>query len=68
MFPFVGAYGASKHAVEALNDGLRRELRMYGIEVIAIEPGSIRTPIWEKPPERTRAITTRIMRRPGRPA
>lgn len=48
VFPFVGAYGASKHAVEALNDGLRRELRMYGIEVIAIEPGSIRTPIWEK--------------------
>ena len=48
VFPFVGAYGASKHAVEALNDGLRRELRMYGIEVIAIEPVSIRTPIWEK--------------------
>lgn len=48
VFPFVGAYGASKHAAEAINDGLRRELRMYGIEVIAIEPGSIRTPIWEK--------------------
>ena len=48
VFPFVGAYGASKHAVEALTDGLRRELTIYGIPVIAIEPGNIRTPIWEK--------------------
>jgi NAD(P)-dependent dehydrogenase (short-subunit alcohol dehydrogenase family) len=48
VFPFVGAYGASKHAVEALTDGLRRELRLYNIHVIAIEPGNIRTPIWEK--------------------
>ncbi|MGD0673230.1 MAG: SDR family oxidoreductase [Candidatus Binatus sp.] len=48
VFPFVGAYGASKHAVEALTDGLRRELGLYNIHVIAIEPGNIRTPIWEK--------------------
>lgn len=48
VFPFVGAYGASKHAVEALTDGLRRELSIYGIPVIGIEPGNIRTPIWEK--------------------
>ena len=43
VFPFVGAYGASKHAVEALTDGLRRELGLYNIHVIAIEPGNIRT-------------------------
>ena len=48
VFPFVGAYGATKHAVEALSDGLRRELAIYGIAVVAIEPGNIRTPIWEK--------------------
>lgn len=48
VFPFVGAYGGSKHAVEALTDGLRRELDMFGIKVIGIEPGNIRTPIWEK--------------------
>jgi len=48
VFPFVGAYGASKHAVEALTDGLRRELSIYRISVVAIEPGNIRTPIWEK--------------------
>ena len=48
VFPFIGAYGASKHAVEALTDGLRRELSIYKIGVVAIEPGNIRTPIWEK--------------------
>jgi NAD(P)-dependent dehydrogenase (short-subunit alcohol dehydrogenase family) len=48
VFPFVGAYGATKHAVEALTDGLRRELSIFGIAVVAVEPGNIRTPIWEK--------------------
>ena len=48
VFPFVGVYGATKHAVEALTDGLRRELAISGIQVVAIEPGNIRTPIWEK--------------------
>ena len=47
-FPMLGAYSASKYALESLNDGLRRELFRYDIPVIAIEPGSIRTPIWEK--------------------
>lgn len=48
VFPFVGTYGATKHAVEALTDGLRRELGIFGIQVVGIEPGNIRTPIWEK--------------------
>jgi len=46
--PFAVAYSASKHAVEAITDGLRRELCIYGIDVIAIEPGTIRTEIWDK--------------------
>ncbi len=50
-FPMVATYAVSKHALEALTDGLRRELSMYGIEVSAIEPGTIKTPIWEKRPE-----------------
>ncbi|MBV8406357.1 MAG: SDR family NAD(P)-dependent oxidoreductase [Alphaproteobacteria bacterium] len=47
-FPFVGAYAASKHALEALSDSLRRELLIYGVDVIVIEPGAIDTPIWDK--------------------
>jgi len=47
-FPLVGAYACSKHALEALTDTLRRELGIYGIAVVAIEPGAIQTPIWDK--------------------
>ena len=36
-FPFVGAYAASKHAVEGLSDSLRRELLIYGVDVIVID-------------------------------
>lgn len=46
--PFVGAYSASKFALEAVADALRMELRPWGIEVSIVEPGSIATPIWEK--------------------
>jgi NAD(P)-dependent dehydrogenase (short-subunit alcohol dehydrogenase family) len=46
--PLTGAYAASKHALEALTDALRVELGIYGIEVVAIEPGPIRTPLWGK--------------------
>ncbi len=52
--PFVGPYAASKHAVEALSDSLRRELLPYGIDVIVIEPGPIDTAIWEKLPDLAR--------------
>ncbi len=47
-FPFIGAYSATKHALEAITDSLRQELNIYGIEVISIEPGNIDTPIWDK--------------------
>jgi NAD(P)-dependent dehydrogenase (short-subunit alcohol dehydrogenase family) len=46
--PFLGAYTATKHAVESITDSLRRELVIYGIDAIAIGPGSVRTPIWDK--------------------
>jgi NAD(P)-dependent dehydrogenase (short-subunit alcohol dehydrogenase family) len=46
--PFLGPYAASKHALEALTDSLRGELKPWGIQVAIIEPGSIATPIWEK--------------------
>jgi len=46
--PFVGAYAASKFAMEAFTDALRMELRPWGISVSIVEPGSIATPIWNK--------------------
>ena len=46
--PFNGAYSISKHSLESMTDIYRRELRCYGIKVIAIEPGPIKTEIWKK--------------------
>ena len=42
--PFLGPYAASKHALEAVADSLRVELRPWGIEVAIVEPASIATP------------------------
>jgi short-subunit dehydrogenase len=42
-FPFAGAYTATKFAVEAMSDSLRMELRPFGVKVILIEPGPIKT-------------------------
>jgi NAD(P)-dependent dehydrogenase (short-subunit alcohol dehydrogenase family) len=44
----MGAYAASKFALEALADAQRRELGTAGIAVIVVEPGAIATPIWDK--------------------
>lgn len=46
--PLLGPYAASKHAIEALADALRVELRPWGIHVALVEPGNIATPIWDK--------------------
>ena len=46
--PFVGAYVASKHALEGLSETMRIELMLYGIDVIIVGPGAVATPIWDK--------------------
>jgi len=46
--PMLGAYSASKHALEGLTESLRAELAPWGIRVVLVEPGSIKTEIWAK--------------------
>ena len=43
VFPGGGAYHATKFAVEAMSDALRFEVRGFGVDVVIIEPGLIRT-------------------------
>jgi len=47
-FPFIGPYVGSKHAVEGISNSLRKELRLYGIDVVLVGPGAVNTPIWDK--------------------
>lgn len=53
--PGVSVYAGSKHAVEAITDSLRVELHPFGVKVVAVEPGGIKTPIWEKGAQRDQA-------------
>jgi len=65
--PALGAYAASKFAIEAISDAMRMELHQWGIHVAVIEPGSFGTEIWrrggeaadstlERTPEENRAL------------
>lgn len=46
--PFLGAYAASKHGLEGMSASLRRELQIFGVDVIIVGPGSVATPTWDK--------------------
>jgi NAD(P)-dependent dehydrogenase (short-subunit alcohol dehydrogenase family) len=46
--PMLGPYAASKHAIEAVAETLRHELRPWGIHTSVVEPGAVATPIWDK--------------------
>lgn len=46
--PFMGAYVGSKHAVEGLSHSLRREVSRFGVDVVIVGPGAVKTPIWGK--------------------
>jgi NAD(P)-dependent dehydrogenase (short-subunit alcohol dehydrogenase family) len=58
--PYLGAYSASKFALEAITDALRLELRAWGINVSSVEPGPIATPIWEKSTRDGNQMTERV--------
>src|SRR6202044_306656 len=49
--PLASPYVASKHAIEGLSESLRRELMLFGIDVIVVAPGAVKTPIWSKADE-----------------
>jgi len=46
--PFSGPYAASKFGLEGLSESFRRELILFGIDVIVVAPGAVATPIWDK--------------------
>ncbi|HEY4168144.1 MAG TPA: SDR family NAD(P)-dependent oxidoreductase [Reyranella sp.] len=49
--PLNGPYAASKFGLEGLSESLRRELMLFGIDVIVVAPGAVATPIWDKAEE-----------------
>jgi hypothetical protein len=49
--PFMGPYNASKFGFEGFSESLRRELMLFGIDVIVVAPGAVATPIWDKAEE-----------------
>ncbi|MDB9818499.1 SDR family NAD(P)-dependent oxidoreductase [Pelagibacterales bacterium] len=46
--PFMSAYNMSKFGLEGFSEALRRELMIFGIDVVVVAPGPIKTPIWTK--------------------
>ncbi len=58
--PFFGPYCASKFAVEAISDSMRRELSAWGLHVAVVQPGAVDTPIWGKGEQDFAAIDDKL--------
>jgi NAD(P)-dependent dehydrogenase (short-subunit alcohol dehydrogenase family) len=58
--PYVGPYSASKFAIEAMTDALRIEMLPFGVKVILIEPGAIKTPLWQRTQAAGKATAERL--------
>ena len=54
--PFLGAYAASKSALEAVVDALRVELQPWGIQVSSVQPGRVTSPLWRKSLARAQSL------------
>ena len=48
--PYISAYAATKSAIEGFSNSLRRELRLFGIDVIIVGPGGVKSEMWRKNP------------------
>jgi NAD(P)-dependent dehydrogenase (short-subunit alcohol dehydrogenase family) len=46
--PLLGAYSSSKSGLEGMSDALRRELMLFGIDLVVIEPGTVNTAMYDK--------------------
>jgi NAD(P)-dependent dehydrogenase (short-subunit alcohol dehydrogenase family) len=46
--PLLGPYAASKFALEGIAESLRHELRPFGVRIVLVEPGAVKTDIWDK--------------------
>jgi NAD(P)-dependent dehydrogenase (short-subunit alcohol dehydrogenase family) len=51
--PMMGPYAASKFAIEGIAEALRHEVHRWGVHVAVVEPGAVKTPIWDKGRETT---------------
>lgn len=58
--PFSSVYDATKHALEAISDGLRGELAPFGIHVVVIEPGYIQTEFAQVAQEKMRSVLSDV--------
>ena len=56
-FPFMAGYAGTKFALEGISESLRRELLVYGIDVIIVAPHSTNTPLIDKAEAQGRDIT-----------
>ncbi len=63
--PFIGAYAASKFALRAMSDAMRVELRLAGIDVALVEPGSVKTSIWQKGRQRRDEMMPQLSEHPA---
>lgn len=48
VVPLLGAYSSSKCGLEGMSDALRRELMLFGIDLVMIEPGTVNTEMYDK--------------------